>query len=84
MAEPEAAFARSGHKNNSKQKERLRIAAMKNAYGDLKKVLPVHPKDSKSKRLNRVQIIRRAIKYIHCLGHALQVSTMYVIPGDNV
>ena len=60
--------------NNSKHKERLRISVMKGAYNKLRKVLPVHPKDTKSRRLNRVQIIQRAIKYIECLGQALQVG----------
>ena len=47
---------------------------MKGAYNKLRKVLPVHPKDTKSRRLNRVQIIQRAIKYIECLEQALQVG----------
>ena len=45
---------------------------MRSAFQKLFNVLPIHPKDTKSKKLNRIQILKRAIKYIHCIKLVLE------------
>ena len=47
---------------------------MRSAFQKLFNVLPIHPKDTKSKKLNRIQILKRAIKYIHCMKLVLASS----------
>lgn len=54
-------------KTDTHLREYFRTAEMRQAFDKLHKVLPIHPKDSKSKKLNRIQILKRAIKYIQCL-----------------
>ena len=58
-------------KNESQLREYFRTAEMRSAFNKLLKVLPIHPKDSRSKKLNRIQILKRAIKYIQCLNLVL-------------
>ena len=46
-------------KNESQLREYFRTTEMRLAFNKLLQVLPIHPKDTRSKKLNRIQILKR-------------------------
>ena len=52
--------------------EKLRTEELAAAFDDLKSRLPIHPRDSKAHKMNRLAILRRTCKYITFLGDLIE------------
>lgn len=47
-----------------KRKEKHRTEELSKGFRRLKESLPIHPRDSKAAKMSRLDVLRRAIKYI--------------------